>query len=184
MKNVEALEKLAPEVLRRITSWTGNSNGKLDVTTLAPPPEESLIQTGMLIHTPHTIQSPPRMEQQMAQQETQRHLRSPTTSRAPSRTQFDNLMTIVTNLHKEIQLIKTELSKRPADVTVSSEITDALSSLSDRMENVSAEIRSKTDDIATLKTNSDNILAELVRAKADNDMDKAILLEPISPTTN
>ena len=52
MKNVEALKKLAPEVLRRITSWTGNSNGKLDVTTLASPPEESLIQPGMLIHTP------------------------------------------------------------------------------------------------------------------------------------
>jgi hypothetical protein len=42
------------------------------------------------------------------------------------------------------------------------------------MENVSAEIRSKTDDIAMLKTNSDNILAKLARAKTDNDMDKAI----------
>jgi hypothetical protein len=71
--------------------------------------------------------------------------------------------------------MKKEFSQHPADIIAPSVITVALSSLSDKMEGVPAEVKSKSEDIAALKTSSENILLEPAKVKTVNDMDQAIV---------
>ncbi|KAL3777849.1 hypothetical protein ACHAWO_012168 [Cyclotella atomus] len=175
VKNSVGLEAVSSQVIDKLRTWTNSSNGKLDLTTLIPNSEEPTFQPGMLIHTPQANQSSPKR-----QRLTPPH---PITSPAPTTmlsNQIEKLITTINTLQSEFQLMKKELSQRPSDVTATSVITDALSSLSDKMEGMSADVKNKSEVISAIKTSSENILTELAKAKTVNDMDQAIVRAHLS----
>jgi hypothetical protein len=176
VKNSSGLEAaVAFQVVDKLHAWTNTSNGKLDLTTLIPTAEEPTTQPGILIHTPQANQPSPKR-----QCFTPPH---PITSPAPATTlsnQIEKLITTVNTLQTEFQLMKKEFLQHPADIIAPSVITYALSSLSDKMDGVSAEVKSKSEDIAALKSSSENILLELAKVNTVNDMDQAIVRAHLS----
>eukprot|EP00956_Cyclotella_meneghiniana_P033710 scaffold98469_cov63-Cyclotella_meneghiniana.AAC.7 len=172
--NTEALKPIASFALEKLHYWSSTNSGKLDLTTLTPPPIEPTFQPGMLIHTPQADTTPPKRPRLSPPRS---NLHTPTTAQS---SQIDKLIVAVNTLQNETKLMKEEMSKRPTNIAVPSVITDALSSLSDKVEHVAADAKSKHMDIATLKANSEEILMELARVKNSNDMDQAIIRAHLS----
>jgi hypothetical protein len=111
------------------------------------------LEPGMLIFTPQAILSPtknPAPTQPISSTQATNPTPAPY---APA--QLDQMSQLAATVHKlvdEVQLLKSQLN-RPSEVAASSVVTDALSSLSDKLEHVSVKIQGHNNYVALIKAN-------------------------------
>jgi hypothetical protein len=146
--NITALKTTAPEVLRKVRVWSGNQDASLDLTRIAesererakPPPK----QPGMTIYTPQAL--PPAPSPQVSR------IQPTTAGTMVTQSKDADIVALseqVAGLKQEILEMKQEIQgSRPANVSISTEVTDAISSLSDKVESFAEDIKNRIVNMA------------------------------------
>jgi hypothetical protein len=148
ISNITALKTTAPEVLRKVRVWSGNQDASLDLTRIAesererakPPPK----QPGMTVYTPQAL--PPAPSPQVPR------IQPTTAGTMATRSKDADIVALseqVAGLKQEILEMKQEIQgSRPANVSISTEVTDAISSLSDKVESFAEDIKNRIVNMA------------------------------------